>query len=223
MNSKALPELIQQFAERNCPQDFSSIKAVYIEQQGEMRLAPDKPWGAFKATQDISAQQIEFEWRARIKLAHLLWAKVIDAYTAKHGKLKASLWGIIPMANATGPSIDRGEIQRYLAELPWCPAALLNNPMLNFKNLSDDVVRVWYGDEQTYVDLHFDADGDIVSTRSETREREGFGRQPWIGQFDAYQDIGGLRIPQKGTVKWETPDGPFEYWKGKIVSLKIIS
>lgn len=221
MEKPQIPEPILKFAQRNCPQDLQGY-AVKIEQKGVMRLAPDKPWSPFFAKQLISSDKVEFEWHAKVNLKPFLWAKVLDAYRNQHGKLNAKLWGFIPLAKASGPDVDRSEAQRYLAELPWCPSAMLTNPKLNFKNISANVVRVWYGNEQTYVDLHFDPNGDVVSSYTKTREREGFGCQPWIGQFESYQEIGGLRVPTRGNVRWEAPEGPFEYWRGELVSLKVI-
>lgn len=40
---------------------------------------------------------------------------------------------IIPIVNASGPDFDKGELQRYLAELAWCPYAVLNNKDLVFE------------------------------------------------------------------------------------------
>lgn len=223
MISSTLPQQIKSFAKRGQAHALPDPLIVQLRQKGFMRLAPEKPWAPFQADQVIFANTVAFDWSARIKIAPLVWAKVTDAFLEQQGQLKVSLWGVLPIVNARGPSIDQGEAQRYLAELPWCPAAFSRNTDLNYQSLQDDVVRVWYRDEKTYVDLVFDAQGDVVCARSETREREGFGCQPWVGHFEDYREIGGLRVPRRGRVKWETPAGPFEYWRGEIVSARVIA
>ncbi|WP_105199026.1 DUF6544 family protein [Pseudoalteromonas sp. T1lg10] len=221
MTQFQLPEQVLKFARRNTTGESAGVLAVQLTQKGRMRLGPEKPWAPFQATQVISAKAVEFEWTARVKLAPFLWVKVLDAYQSQRGNLGVKLWGVIPVASAQGPSIDQGEIQRYLAELPWCPYAFFANSTLNFKELEEDTVRVWFANEQTYVDLIFDAHGDIMCSRSETRVREGVGRQPWVGVFEEYLEIAGMRLPLRATVRWDTPDGPFEYWQGEIVSIKV--
>jgi hypothetical protein len=44
---------------------------------------------------------------------------------------------------------------------------------------------------------------------------------PWIGEYSDYQAFDGVCVPTYGEVRWETPDGPFKYWRGKIVSLTV--
>ena len=222
MSDNALPTLISRYLQRTGAANFKApIKTIHLIQRGKMRLAPDKPWLPFTAHQQINATAVEFAWPAKIKQAPLLWMSVVDAYKQGHGQLKASLWGLIPLAYARGADVDGGEIQRYLAELPWCPSALVDNPSLQFAERSDDTVRVWVGVKDTYVDLIFDEHGDLVSTYSDTRIRDGVGCQPWRGRFTDYQEIGGLRVPRRGSVLWETPTGPFEYWRGEITELTV--
>lgn len=47
--------------------------------------------------------------------------------------LPATARRLIPLADASGPDFDKGELQRYLAELAWCPYAVLNNNDLVFE------------------------------------------------------------------------------------------
>ena len=85
--------------------------------------------------------------------------------------LGAKLWGLIPIARGRGPVADRSEAQRYLAELVWCPMAFFHNPELHFEVIEPNVIKVWIGDPQTYVDWLFDEEGDLVGARTTTRSR----------------------------------------------------
>ena len=183
-----------------------------------MRLGPGRDWMPFTAAQTITASRTEFAWRATVRMSPLVGAVVVDAYRQGRGRLDARLWGLLPVAHARGPRIDRGEAQRYLAELVWCPAALVDNPEIRYRVLADDVVRAWVHDEDTHVDLLFDGEGDIAGAATTTRFR-GDLVQPWQGAFSEFRDFAGIRAPARGEVWWQAPEGRFVYWRGELTSL----
>ncbi len=211
--------MIDDYYRRCVPEPPPTPRGTLLQQTGEMRLAPERPWMPFTATQACSATQTRFTWRARVKMAPLVTAIVEDAYEDGKGRLDARLWGVLPVARARGPEVDRGEAQRYLAELVWCPMALAHNPELQLRQLSDEAVRVWAHDERTYVDLLFDRGGDIVGAKTAARSR-GHVVQPWEGRFWDFKDFDGIRAPSRGEVWWDTPDGAFVYWRGEVTSLR---
>jgi hypothetical protein len=71
------------------------------------------------------------------------------------------------------------------------------------------------------LDLRFGDDGDVVAAFGDRPRAEGRKAvtQPWVGLFGEYAELGGVRIPTRAEVRWNTPDGPFPYWRGRIVSL----
>lgn len=46
-------------------------------------------------------------------------------------------------------------------------------------------------------------------------------RLPWGGEFRDYAEFDGVRVPTRGDVFWEEPDGRFTYWRGKIESYEL--
>jgi hypothetical protein len=193
-------------------------KRIVIEQRGTMRLEANGKWLPFTAEQWMAVREIGFCWHARVKMAPFVTAVVEDKFEDGHGQLDAKLWGALPVAHDDGPAIDRGEIQRYLAELPWNPGALLHNRELQFEERPEGAVRVWTGEPTLYVDLFFDAAGDVVRTFCDNRPFQERGPSAWQGRFSEYADHGGLRIPTCGEVTWLLPEGPFEYWRGTVTS-----
>lgn len=191
---------------------------MLLHQRGEIRLGPARDWIPFTAEQRIQATTTAFVWHARFKMAPLLTGVVEDAFEDGRGRLDAKIWGVFPVAHGRGPEVDRGEAQRYLAELPWCPLAFWYNPELRFEQLDASTVRVWVFDETTYVDLVFDDAGDIVGGRTQTRNR-GDNVEPWEGVFSDYRNFGSIRAPARGHVAWNPPDGEFEYWRGEVTDL----
>lgn len=215
-----LPPLIADYVRRAVLGSRDETRGTLMHQTGVMRLAPERDWFPFTAEQTLEASRTEFVWHARFKMAPLVTGVVEDAFEGGHGRLDAKIWGVIPVAHGRGLEIDRGEAQRYLSELAWCPTAFLHNPELNFETTDTRTVRLWVFDERTHVDLLFDDHGDIHGTRTTTRSRDG-QVQPWQGRFSAYRDFGGIRAPSHADVWWETPQGEFVYWRGDVTSLEF--
>lgn len=213
-----IPDSLRAFAERNAHDGAPG--RVWIEQRGEMCLKPGGAWKPFTAEQWMDESAVAFAWHARVKMAPLLTAVVDDAYEDGVGRLDAKLWGKLRIAHEEGPSIDRGELQRYLAELPWNPGAILHNPSIRYEESSRGV-RVWTGERECWVDLELDAACDVVRTFTTTRERGEHGPTPWEGRFEDYVELGGMRVPRRGSVAWILPEGRHEYWRGEILSLRI--
>jgi hypothetical protein len=204
VSASGIPARIAAYRRRCVPDPPPAPHGTLLEQRGRMRLAPDRRWLPFTAEQSVASDRTAFVWRARMTMAPLVRAVVEDAYEAGRGRLDAKVWGVLSVAHARGPEVDRGEAQRYLAELVWCPLALTANAELRYGQETDDSVRVWVNDEQTWVDLLFDGSGDIVGARTTTRARDGDG----------------IRAPSRGEVWWETPEGRFVYWQGEVRSLR---
>lgn len=215
-----LPSRLRAFVERNVISRPPGATHVVFEQTGEMRLKQDGKWLPFSAEQRARSAEVEFVWHARVKMAPLLTAVVEDAFEGGRGRLDVKMWGAIPFVHEEGPAIDQGEAQRYLAELAWNPAAIVENKSLRYADGPDGSVRVWVGDVETYVDLHFDEAGDIVRTYTLTRSRGEDGPAPWEGVCSAYKKYGELRVPSHGEVSWHLPEGKFVYWRGDFVNVR---
>lgn len=217
--SRKLPTLVRAYVDRSILGSRSPTGTV-LQQAGEIRLRPEQGWMPFTAEQVIEATCTRFVWRARVRMFPLVTAVVEDAFEDGAGRLDARLWGVWSVAHGRGPDVDRGELMRYLAELPWCPHAFLHNPELELEPIASNEVRASIGDAS--VSLHFDDDGDIVAASTEARPTDD-GALPWGGTFYEYRTFDGLRVPSGGEVSWERPDGPFCYWRGTVVGLRAAS
>jgi len=184
-----------------------------------MRLEPDGKWLAFTAEEWLATNETAFCWHARVRMAPLVTAIVEDAFEDGHGRLDAKLWGAISIAHGEGPELDRGEVQRYLAELPWNPGALVYNTRLQFEERPDGAVRIFTEERTLYVDFFFNAAGDVTRTFCANRPYRDEGPRAWEGHFSEYEELGGIRIPTRGEVTWLLAEGPFTYWRGEVTSL----
>ncbi|HSU04104.1 MAG TPA: DUF6544 family protein, partial [Acetobacteraceae bacterium] len=134
------------------------------------------------------------------------------------GWLEARLFGSLRLARSTGPATDRGELMRYLAELPWAPHALLQNRSLSFRQIDRNSVEVSApcADGPACVRLVF-AGTDVARIEADDRPRIEGRRivpRPWTGRFADWRELGGVRVPTRAEVSWILPSGPFECWRG---------
>ena len=123
----------------------------------------------------MDADRPAFSWRARFPMAPGVALHVEDAFDGEHGWLVGKLWGWLPVMRQAGPEVDRGELARYLAEIPWNPAAYRHCPGITWEAVGAHVLRARWGDDGLYVDLHADADGRITRVSCPNRPR-GVGK-----------------------------------------------
>jgi len=219
-----VPAIIQSFA-RRAVYGNRVPDTVWLSQRGEMRASRRGPWRRFAAEQVISIREPGFAWRARVQMAPLVLAHILDCYVDGEGLLEARLFGSLPFARAAGPEANRGELMRYLGELAWAPHAMLHNPQLSWREIDPATVEVSAESPAgpAQVRLIFE-NGDIVRVETDDRPRAA-GRRlvptRWEGRCCDYREIGGCRIPTRAAVSWLLEDGPFEYWRGSVTAFGI--
>ncbi|PHZ86472.1 DUF6544 family protein [Paremcibacter congregatus] len=221
-----LPELVRQFARKSGASDDIPVRGIYLEQDAELRMGPDKPWRRVRARQSIAVFQPGFVWDARQVLGPMTIIRIMDAYLNGAGVLKARLFGSIPVADLSQGEADRDELMRYLAELAWAPDAVLHNKALGWRRLDERTVEVSADSRGTPVSvrLYFNEAGDICEIQADARGGavEGATARPWIGRFSAYEIRDGRRIPTCGEVGYIYDTGYAAYWRGRITTYKIL-
>jgi len=207
-----------------------ACRGFQLRQSGEIRLAPGKPWLAFRAEQWFDAAGLDFRWTAHARIARILPVTVVDAFEGGHGLLSVRIAGIVPMVRAQGPEVDRGEVLRALAEMPWRPTGFSsssNAPQPAWSAPSPETLRATFDDGamRCYVDLEVDAEGRVISAGAPDRPR-GLGKTfvatPWRGTFAEYKTYDGLRVPTRAEVAWLLPDGPFTYFRGIVSDFRAV-
>ena len=137
-----------------------------------------KPGGRalrFTAAEEFEVRRVAFSWRARFPFG----LRVTDGYQDGRGRLEVRLAGL-RLQRQDSPEITEGEVIRYLAELPWVPHALAQNPELEWRELEERAVEV--SARGLSVRLDFDEDGDVVRASSYQRRLEG-NPTPWGGEY----------------------------------------
>jgi hypothetical protein len=133
------------------------------------------------------------------------------------------LAGLIPLATAKpNAQLSRGELLRYLAELPWAPMAMLLNPALSWRDDGDAIfVSAGANENRAEIAFTFDAEGRVADAFTKDRPRatkDGFVNTPWRGRFSDYGECDGVIIPRAATVCWLTEGRETPVWSGRIMT-----
>jgi hypothetical protein len=219
----SLPALVRAYAERVVPSEPGTGVSVRLAQVGEMMLKPGAAPRSFSANEELWADRVAFAWHARFPLLGPISLRVTDSYDAGSGALDVRLLGL-PLQRNRGPELALGEAFRYLAEIPWVPHAILANPELEWRDVDERTVEVGtrVGGERVAVRLGFNESGEIVQTvANRPRAEAGNLVAPWVGLYGDYRYLGGIRVPTRGEVRWDLPEGPFTYWRGTITGFEV--
>lgn len=214
---------------RHCamPDGTFECRGTRLRQVGEMRFAPGGRWLPFRAEQWFPGSCIEFCWQAWVRMAPLVSARVVDSFKGGRGMLTARVFGFVPVARSIGPSTDKGEAMRGLAELPWRPFAFREAQCLTWESAGTDKLRSTFYDGRTQAEVEFevDSEGHVLGAAAPGRPRvvgKSVVETPWSGAFSEYRLLDGFRVPAAAEASWHLPEGPFTYWRGRITEFRVL-
>lgn len=221
-----LPPAVQAFAERGMA-GATPGAAIGLTQAAEMRLKRGATWTALSARQTIASPVPGFAWVAQMTAGPIPVVRVIDSLVDGAGRLEVRALGAFRIGTETGPDAALGEAQRYIAELPWTPDAILTNREIAWSETPEGVTaRLETDGGPALILFTFDAAGDIATAQAEDRPAKLADGTParlvWRGWFKDYDEIGGRRIPLQGEVGYEYPDGFESYWRGRVTGYEVI-
>lgn len=202
-------------------------RGTWLRQEGEMRFAPDSPWLPFSAEQWFLGSGIDFRWQAWVRMAPLVHTRVVDSFEGGKGKLTARIFGLVPVARSRGTATDKGEALRGLAELPWRPFAFREGPFLTWETVETNKLRVAFDDGRTQAQIEFEVDGEghVRGGGAASRPRmvgKSLVETPWSGTFGEYRMFDRVRVPTVAEAIWHLPEGPFTYWRGRIIEFRVL-
>lgn len=189
-------------------------------------MSPEARWIPFTADEFIDATRSSFRWEARLDPGKIGSPTVIDAYEDGHGRLQIKLGGIVTIKKITGPDADKGEMQRYLASVVFCPPMLLNHPTLEWNAVGPVTLRLRDRQDPTgaTVDLDLSEEGRPLVCRAD-RPRL-VGKQavltPWLATGSEFREYEGLRVVTHLEVAWHLPEGPFSYFRAELTSFAAV-
>jgi len=219
-----LPAEVIALAQRLGAAADNSGGIVRLTQQGQMWMKPDGRALPFTARQSIAIGRVGFVWNAELAMMPGVKMRVIDCLVGDHYGLRASLFGVVPLARLEdGVDAFRGEAMRYLAELVWNPDAILCNRQLAWRVIDARALTVATGDgeRRCEVRLLLDHDGDVRRIEADDRPRaEGRDLIPgaWFCRGSDFRVVDGRRLPFQAEAGWILNGTEFVYWRGTLCS-----
>jgi hypothetical protein len=219
-----LPAPVKRFFELALTDGQAIVAGVSFAQQGQFRIDDRKAnWQPFHATQFATMQPPGFDWDARIRMAPGIDVWVRDAYASGAGSLRASVLGLVTVAEIHGTAESaRGELMRYLAEAAWYPTALLPSQGVRWDGIDDTSARATLVDGSTSVTLEFrfGSDGLIAEVWAASRPRSATESAPWLCRVGDYAQRAGMQVPLHGEVEWQLPNGPAPYFRCRMTAIE---
>lgn len=221
-----LPPPVQRYLRQVLRDGQPRVAGLRVMHRGTFNVAADGArWFPFESDQVVTTRRPGFDWNATVRIAPGLPIRVHDAYVAGSGVLRASLFGLVDMANLSGGgALAEGEMMRWLAESPWYPTVLLPGGEVHWEAIDARSARATVVDGGVRVSLVFlfDEEGLVTGVRSDHRGRMVGGQvipTPWEGRFRDYATHGGMRIPTQGEVAWRVDGRDLPYWRGRTVDI----
>jgi hypothetical protein len=215
-----LPDPVVRYFEFALTPGQPLVRNARLGQIGKFAMRPNS-WSPFTAVEYFSVEPRGFLWDARIRLNTIMPIYIRDGYFAGEGVMFGRLAAIVPVVNARGTSeMASGELLRYLAELALLPTALLPRGGIAWKALDDKSARVTLTDGPTTVsgDVDFGERGEIVRISAMRSFAGKAALIPWVGRFSDYRRVDGMMVPMSAQVEWLLPEGPFPYWRGRMLT-----
>lgn len=218
-----LPTPVRRYFEAALRPGQAMVGAVSLEQVGTFNMGEkEAQWKPFHSTQRNVMARAGFDWDARIEMMPGFPVFVHDSYVGGRGWLRASVLGLVTMAEVEGgKEVNEGELMRFLAETPWYPTRLLPSQGVSWVEVDEHRARATLVDGETRCELtfQFGVDGLIERLRAEARYRtlgDKLVAAPWEGRFWNYASREGMMVPLEGEVIWMLRDGPWPYWRGRV-------
>jgi len=220
-----VPEPVARYFKKILRDGQPLIRGAHLTQSGEFRTSATGKWKNFHATENFSIEKPAFNWKACIRMSPLLALNVEDTYRDGNAAIQAKAWGIRILHAHNDTQLATAALQRYLAEAPWFPTALLPGPNIRWSEVDRNHALASLRDSGIEVSMYFEFNdsGEIIGAFTPGRYQLVKGQyrlEPWGGYFRNYDNRSGIRIPTEAEVEWLSPEKNFSYYKGKIVEIE---
>lgn len=218
-----LPDPAQRYLRRAIAPGTRLADAVLLRMNGRMRTTKDGPWMPMTARQVLSPPRGTV-WRARVGSGV---RRIIgfDAAWGNRAAMRWWLWGVIPVARASGEDVVRSAAGRVAGEAVWIPCALLPDRGATWAALTDDSAQVTLqvGSEAVTLTLFIAPDGRLMRVTFPRWKGDGASSAYATFAMDVDGELhsGGYTIPGRGRAGWR-PDQPdaFEFFAFELTEVR---
>jgi hypothetical protein len=211
-----LPEPVQRYFRHAIAPGTPLATSVHLTMRGSIRLAPEQGWMPLQAEEILSTKG--FVWKATAGRG-LMQMRGADYYTQGAGRMRFSLWGLIPVINAQNPDVTRSGKGRFIGEFFWLPSALLPERGVRWQAIDQNTIQASLKVDGESITLTFviDDQGRLLQSSllrwgNQTEDKQ-YTEIPFGGRYQAEATFGGYTIPsQMGAGWWFGTDRYFEFF-----------
>jgi len=201
-----LPGSVQKWLTQSGALDKDPTQRVYLEQHAQLLMSPkQKTWIPATAKQHISIFPPAFNWSVNLTMNGIIPVVGRDKFEHGEGEMLIKPFAIIPAVHIKGnEKIDEAALQRYLAEIVWCPTAALCN-YITWESIDSTTARATMEFEGTKGSgiFHFNEDGSFQQFTT-LRYRNVTDKEPteWIVSATKHEHMAGVLIPIECSASW---------------------
>jgi len=191
---------------------------------GRFRLRPNGPWLGCEAWQHSTADPVARMFRMRLRRGPLTM-KGWDVYREGHGRMRGTLFGLLPVANGAGPRFDTSEQVTWLDDAVLLAPSMLMQPGVSWSaGATPDAFSVAFTDVGRTVEVTVLVDEAGAPREVFTHDRYadlpgGLVRARWSTPVDGWRTVRGRRGPTAARAVWHLLGGPFTYAEMALVDL----
>jgi hypothetical protein len=216
----ALPPAVAAYVRQSGALGESRVVNFRARIHGRIRADASKPWMRF------TGEQVNTYGPATSRLFRMdattfgLPVDVLHVLVNQSATMRVKLCSLLPIVNAAGPEMDRGETVTLFNDLcVLAPAALIDAP-IRWRSIDAHRIHAEFtnGAHTVSAELVFNDDDELINFVSDDRSRTSadgrqFTPQQWSTPLGAYRTIGARRFATYGEGRWHGayPEGEFSY------------
>ncbi len=220
-----VPPPVQRYLRYSGAVGHPRVRSVHARFRGEMRPAPDAGW------MRISAEQYNFfdePERVFLMGASRLGVpfEALHLYVGPSATMRVKLASLVPVVDAKGPEMNRGETVTMFNDMcVLAPATLLDERIRWIEIDAHDVKATFTNAGNTIsAVLSFGDDGALASFASDDRYESADGKKfcsyRWTTPLRDYRDYHGHKLASHGEASWRHPEGEFVYARFDVVDVE---
>jgi len=183
---------------------------------GRFRLRPGTPWMALDSWQYNSSLAVARLFYMRIRFAGVVPLYGWDTYVGGRGRMHGKLLGLVTVVDGRGDEFDIGELVTYLNDAILIAPSMLLTPSTSWSEVDDRSFDVSLTDSGRMVTARVLLDETAAPCDFSTTDRyaslpTGLLRARWTTPVKGCRVVDGRPLPERVSVIWHFPDGPFTY------------
>ncbi|HEY9653206.1 MAG TPA: DUF6544 family protein [Coleofasciculaceae cyanobacterium] len=222
----SLPSPVRRYFLHAIEPGTSLASSVHLKMSGTFKPKRDAQWMSMQAEQLIAIPK-GFVWKATVR-QRFLQLTGADYYSNGSGQMRFSLWGMIPVVNASNPDVAKSGIGRMAVESIWLPSALLPQQGVHWEAIDETSATAHLELDGEPVTLTFviDSEGKLLKVSllrwSDQGESGQFTYIPFGGIIKEESKFGGFTIPSKmGVGWWFDTERYFEFFRATVESAEF--